>query len=228
MDRIKVLQIGNTEIDKLIKGLGSEVILEKCSSDSDIEEVLAEAEREYDVTIMEYCPNSKCIEGLRKVIKTYTLFVINGISLSEDCINMILSKKGRYIDYNVLSAFLQRDLKYYFPTSYGEKYEPNNLSVSDGFTGTIKWNGKCSVDLEGEYGDEYVQVAFWRNNIPIEKNQCIDLWLEYDKTEDVHIELRVVQFKAGSLSEIQKAWKFNEEKLKNVAQIENDRIADSF
>ena len=67
--------------------------------------------------------------------------------------------------------------------------------------------------LQGTFGEELTQIAFWRNNIPVFQGQAIELWLEYKKDPGVEIALSVTQFVRGSLSDVQQTWEFSEKEL---------------
>ena len=53
------------------------------------------------------------------------------------------------------------------------------------------------VELEGEYGEDYFQIACWRYNAPIQNGETIDFWLEYEKDDSVSVQLKIEQFQTG-------------------------------
>jgi accessory secretory protein Asp2 len=119
-----------------------------------------------------------------------------------------------------IQKFLDNETKKYFPEPYGEKFEPKTIGIAQGFKGAVKWNGNYCVSLDGDYGDDFNQVAFWRGNIPIEKDQGIEFWLEYKKQEGVEICLSIKQFVPGSLADLADSWVFDENALKDPVIIE--------
>lgn len=80
------------------------------------------------------------------------------------------------------------------------------------------------VELEGDYGNDFYQVAYWRGNIPVFQDQSINFWLEYEKDDSVSIQLKIEQFQSGSVSSIQNRWIFSEEDLKSVVYITNKKV----
>ena len=102
---------------------------------------------------------------------------------------------AKYIDMDSLQTFIDKDIQLFYSYTYGEKFVPQTLSILQSFKGSIFWNGFSGVELEGDYGDDFYQVAYWRYNIPLFKGQTLDLWLEYEKDESVSIELKIEQGK---------------------------------
>lgn len=95
-------------------------------------------------------------------------------------------------------------------------------AVNFRFGGTVKWNGSHELTLEGDFGDKMKQTAYWRENMPVKAGQTIDVWLEYTKTENVHVSLEVTHFESGTLSEVIRSDEFDEEQLKGIVHIEAD------
>lgn len=98
------------------------------------------------------------------------------------------------------------------------------MSISQSFKGSVFWDGFSGVELEGDYGNDFYQVAYWRGNIPVFQDQSINFWLEYEKDDSVSIQLKIEQFQSGSVSSIQNRWIFSEEDLKSVVYITNKKM----
>jgi accessory secretory protein Asp2 len=54
------------------------------------------------------------------------------------------------------------------------------------------------------------------------EKQSLEFWLEYSKTGSVEIALVITQIEGGSLSNVQKVWRFDERALQNTVQITNE------
>lgn len=175
----------------------------------------------YDIVFLDREITKEELPLLMKSVKAHTLFVTDGVSFTEELEYLYACKKGRRIANADIQAFLMQEARNYFPKPYGEKFKFNNLSIAQGFLGTVSWNGNYSVSLDGEYGKEYEQIAFWRNNIPVFQGQAIDLWLEYKKDPEVEVALVITQFQSGTISNIQQKWFFTEEELNDVVVIDN-------
>lgn len=48
------------------------------------------------------------------------------------------------------------------------------------------------------------------------------MYLEYEKTGDVEIKLRIFQFYNGSIGDIKQVWELDEEQLQDVFRIDNE------
>ena len=211
---IRVLQIGNYNFKKIFK-IPKDVIWNFHKN------IPKQFESEYDVTILDKNITWKEAHVLQKEIKAYTLFFTNKIFDNEPASYLEKTKFAKRIHRSDIEYFLNEKVKLFFSDPYGEKYHFENLQVNTNFKGRIYQKGHCYLQLIGNFGIDYSQIALWINNIPIEKNQTLEFWLEYDKSKDVNIALKIVQFKNGTVSEKQDSWIFNEEDMQNLIYIEN-------
>lgn len=186
---------------------------------------------EFDVSIIGRRIEEDELNLLRKYTKAYSVFIMDSVEIGEyeDPIRVLLeSRKGQVISGEQLSTLLQEDLYDYFSKSYGERDDIQNLNIAQGFSGTVKWDGYQGVELYGDYGEKMTQIAFWRNTLPIDLNQSIEYWLEYNKDPSVEISMEIVQFPAGTVSEIDNVWTFSEQQLNDVVHITNDKRDGNF
>lgn len=82
--------------------------------------------------------------------------------------------------------------------------------------------------LEDEEGRQ-VQSETKMNKYSRQLKKCVgesirysDIYLEYEKTGDVEIKLRLFQFYYGSIGDIKQVWEFDEEQLQDVFRIDNE------
>lgn len=216
MNKIRILQLGEIDWNRIYV-IPKTVIL-------DYVHIIVEVpEKPYDIIFLDRTPSEEEIELLYQSVKAYTMFVTKRVDVSGKMAWLCKSKKARHIAEREIQSFLKRETKYYYPKPYGEKFRFNNLTISRDFPGTIKWNGNYDVVLVGDYGEEYSQIVYWRNNTVIRKGQVIDLWLEYRKDPDVSIALSVTKFAAdGSIGAVLGQWEFCEEELEQVIPFENE------
>ena len=163
------------------------------------------------------------IDALRKSVKAYTCYATEQVSLQGEQQAFYEEKRGKRLLHQEIQSFLMEEVRNYFPSSYGEKYSMRDLAIAQGFKGNVKWNGNYSVSLQGDYGKDLKQIAFWCNNVPIDKGQAIELWLEYKKDPSVQIALSVTQFVQGSISDVQQRWFFSEEELDDLVILDNQK-----
>lgn len=180
-------------------------------------------ERGYDVCVLNRCINEKEARILLKKIRAYTIFLLNDVKVDKWTTWICTSRRARVLDIQTLQEFINEDIHLFYSYTYGEKYDPHSLSISQSFKGSVFWNGFSGVELEGDYGHDYYQIAYWRGNIPVFKDQSIDFWLEYEKDDSVSIQLKIEQFQSGSLSTLQNRWIFSEEDLESIICITNEK-----
>lgn len=181
-------------------------------------------ERSYDVCVLNRSVNEKEARILLKKIRAYTMFVLNTVQVDRWTNWIGASRRAKIIDLDILQKFIDTDIQLFFSNSYGEKFIPQNLSISQSFKGSVFWNGFTGVELEGDYGDDFYQIAYWRTNIPVFQEQSINFWLEYEKDDSVSIQLKIEQFQSGSISTLQNRWIFSEEDLNSIVYITNKKM----
>lgn len=177
----------------------------------------------YDVTFIDKELSDDEIEVLYEKVKSYTLFVLDDIFMSKSMKTFFNHRRGRLISQNVIQPFFDTEIRNFFSESYGEKFIFNNMSVAERFQGTVSWNGNYSVDLSGNFGKDFNQIALWRNNLPLLPGQALELWLEYKKDTQVELALSVTQFVSGSISDVQQSWYFAQEELDKEMVIDNEK-----
>ena len=212
MNKISLLQLGETDWEEAFS-LPENVVCD-CW-----EEFTVPSDRPYDITAWDRSPLKTELEALYESIKPYTLFVVEDVSLSKEAQELFQAKKGKVLKRDNIQAFLSEDIQFFFPNSYGEKFRHLNLTPVHSFIGKVVWNGNHSLVLEGDFGDQFQQTAYWRNRIPIMAGQSIDLWLEYEKTPSIEVELVVSFFDAGTVSQINEQVRFSEKELQNIVRV---------
>lgn len=180
-------------------------------------------ERGYDVCVLNRCVNEKEASVLLKKVRVYTLFLLDDVQVDQWTTWICTSRRAKVLDISTLQEFIDKDIHLFYSYTYGEKYAPHSLSISQSFKGRVFWDGFSGVELDGDYGVDYYQIAYWRGNIPVFKDQSIDFWLEYEKNDSVSIQLKIEQFQSGSLSTLQNRWIFSEEDLESIICITNEK-----
>ena len=213
MDRIRILQIGQESWAERYQ-LSDRVKLIFAGQNVELKKEI------YELVILERNLTPEEFDAVDKMSMAYCLFVVDSFKMDSLTKQLFTRKMGKYLaDYNIQN-FLDNEVKKYFPKPYGEKFRPESLGIAQGFKGSIKWFGQYSVTLEGQYGEDFNQIVFWRGNIPIEADQAIEFWLEYKKDSDIEIMLVIKQFVSGSLADICDSWEFSEEELQEPVIIE--------
>jgi accessory secretory protein Asp2 len=186
------------------------------------QEVVEECPKKpYDVTFWARKPLPEELSYLQKCTKTYTLFVPESVELDEAGEALYERQMGQRLSDAKIGDFLREELRFFFPHSYGEKFRPGAVEIAQDFTGQVVWEGNCEVALSGEFGQEMRQILYWRNNIPIMRQQTLDFWLEYEHSEQVEIAFVVTQLQGGSISNVQKVWRFDETQMREIVRVTN-------
>ena len=176
-----------------------------------------------DVVILDRSIKEQERNYLWNITRGYCLFATENVDLNDTVTkNYFESRMGQFLYSGDVQYFLDNEIKNYYPNPYGEKLRPNALEVNPYFAGKISCDGNYNMNLEGEFGEKFAQVAYWRGNIPLYGQQCIDLFLEYQKTGTVEIKLKVVLFHNGAIDDVKRIWEFDEDELSDVIHIEND------
>lgn len=217
MNKISVLQVG-------IEDLSLQLHIPDFVEWNYVDDLEEATERSYDVCVLNRCVNEKEARILLKKIRAYTLFLLDDVDVNKWTTWICTSRRAKVLNIETLQEFIEKDIQLFYSYTYGEKYDPHSLSISQSFKGSVIWDGFSGVELEGDYGDNFYQVAYWRYNIPLFKGQTLDLWLEYEKDESVSIELKIEQFASGSLSSLQNRWIYSEKDLSSIVHLNNDKI----
>lgn len=185
------------------------------------EEFLKAPKSPFDLVFVDRTLKKQELPALLQATKAHTLYVTDNEAWNDTMQEYYARKKGKQIAVEQVQEFLLREARNYYAKPYGEKFDLNRLAIAQGFSGNVRWNGNYSVTVEGEFGDDFCQIAYWRNNIPVFEGQAIELWLEYKKDPEVEIMLSVTQFARGSISEIQQQWMFTEQQLEDIVLLDN-------
>ena len=180
----------------------------------------------FDIVIIDRNVTEKERDELIDIANAYCMFYVDG---NYDAItkNLFDRKMAQSMIKDAVEPFLREEGRNFFHHSYGEKQKPNDIGIAQGFKGQVKWNGQYSVSINGDYGQDFNQIAFWRYNVPIEPGQALNFWLEYKKDPSVEIRLEMRKIVSGSLSDISQMWTFDEADLEDEIIVENDYAAGS-
>ena len=184
-------------------------------------------DKQYDLFFLDRTPLEDEVPLLYQAVKAYTLFITKYVDISGKVAWLCCSKRAQHIAVKNIQTFLLQEAKYYYPKPQGEKLDLKYWTIAQGFSGKVMWD-ENSVTLEGDYGEELGQVAFWRYNVYLPQGQMLDFWLEYSKDPSVSVSLEITQFVEGSLAEIAEHWKFDETESAQVIQVESKQGGQAF
>ncbi len=218
METVRVLQLGTEDFSKVLQ-------VSECAEWHYEPDFAQLPEQDFEVVILDREITGDEFDFLVRFMRAYCLFLTEKVPLKEGSRiqQLFLRKMGKRISAEELKLLLKEELPDYFPGSYGEKYQPQNLSVAQGFKGKVSWKGMESVELEGDYGNELTQIVFWRNNLPFAQDESLDFWLEYEKddTVEISLEITLLHFTYGADPQLSNVWNFSEKELDDIVCISN-------
>ena len=218
METVRVLQLGTEDFSKTME-------VSACAEWHYEPDFSRLPERDFDVAVLDREITGYEFDYLVRFLRAYCLFVTETADFKEGSAvrKLLVRKAGRSVSFEELKCLLRDELQDYFPGSYGEKYQPYDLSVAWGFGGRVSWRGYEGIDLDGEYGNEFEQIVFWRYNYPLLENQTLEFWLEYAKDASVEIllEITLLQFAYGAAPASQNVRIFTEKELDHIVYVEN-------
>lgn len=217
LDVIKILQLGEKNFNSIYN----------IPEYLDIEwqdEFRMVPKQQYDMVIVDKILSDMELKLLYKATKAYTLYILDDVNLNDSMHKFFICCKGKFINRAYVQAFLHDEAKNYFGKPYGDKQGINRFAIAHGFKGSVAFDGYYSINLEGDFGDDFNQILYLRNNLPISKDSAMEFWLEYEKDDNVELQMEIVLFRSGDTSNFLKKWVFSEAELENLIIIDNDML----
>lgn len=215
MNKIQVLQYGRKNWKEIysVPEFIELTYFEDCKADS--KEI-------YDLLIVDSDINSSSdLKLLLSCVKGYCVYLTENVTMSGYTQQLNASKCGKRLYTGDVDSFFREEAPNFYATPYGEKFNRSFLVVNEGFRGEVTYCGSYDLQLTGDFGENFKQAAYWKNNIPVFEDQCIDLFLEYEVTGTVEVKLVIYQFYSGATKDFQQVWEFSGEELRDVVRIEN-------
>ncbi|NQG98118.1 accessory Sec system protein Asp2 [Streptococcus suis] len=102
-----------------------------------------------------------------------------------------------------------------FVGQYGDKVHIDNIEVSPNFSGKVQLQGRKFMVLEGDFGQDYQQLVYYRYNVPYSSGQFLHLFLEHatEATNALQMVIRLIP--DGSTNDIGKQWRIDGEALRD-------------
>lgn len=218
MKTVRVLQLGTEDYSK-------SMTVSDCAEwcyEPDFSEL---PEKDFDVVILDREVTAGEFDYLIKFLRAYCLFILQTVPLKKGSATrrLYIRKMGKRISAEELAHLLKEDLLDFFPGSYGKKSHLQDMSIAQGFKGSVSWRGFEGVDLSGDYGSEMTQIVFWRYNIPLHEKHATEFWLEYTKdgTVEILMEISMFRFGYGTDPILENVWTFSERELEEIVYVEN-------
>ena len=158
-------------------------------------------------------------------IEPYTLLYSQDFQTTDlgilDCLKKRCAQTVDFSDPQQLLNDLSTSL---FGGGYGDKLFPFGIQIHPSFEGSIAYQGLEHVTLEGNFGDDFQQLAYWSDNFMVYKNLPIELWLEYEKQGDCEIRFVIRKIWAGGVDDFFEEETYSEDNLQKAIIVNSKEI----
>ena len=155
-------------------------------------------------------------------IEPYTLLYSQDFQTTDlgilDCLKKRCAQAIDFSDPQQLVNDLSTSL---FGGGYGDKLFPSTIQIRSSFRGTISYQGLDNVNLEGNFGDSFQQIAYWPDNFIVYKNFPIELWLEFEKQGNCEFRFVIRKIWSGGVDN------FFEEEVYSEVDLQKAIVVDS-
>jgi len=156
-------------------------------------------------------------------LEPYTVFYPEQfVSQEQNIQNLIKQHCMQAMDLSDRQGFVRDLSTSLFEGGYGDKLSPATIRIHPSFQGPVSYQGFEHLELEGDFGKNYTQLASWAYNQTVQAHSPIELWLEYEKSGPVDLRLRLRKIPAGSISEIRQDILLKEADFAQAIIVEQD------
>ena len=207
MSKIHVLYVGNDDWTTKYS-IPDNIEFEVYESDESEPSTNRPARKLMDLVILDRDITLSEEKKFTKFTRGYCLFATENVQMLNSATSRYFkARMGQYLYTGDVQYFLAHEVRNYYPNPYGEKFNPAKLAISDSFTGRVSCEGNYNLLLEGEFGEDFFTDLHTGDTISLFfEGQCIDMYLEYEKTGDVEIKLDYFSFYYGSIGDIKQVW----------------------
>ena len=158
-------------------------------------------------------------------IEPYTLLYSQDFKTTDLAIIDLLKKRcAQAIDFSDPQQLVNDLSTSLFGGGYGDKLFPSTIQIRSSCRGTISYQGFDNVNLEGNFGDSFQQIAYWPDNFIVYKNFPIELWLEFEKQGNCEFRFVIRKIWAGAVDDFFEEKIYNESELKKAIVVDNEEI----
>lgn len=149
------------------------------------------------------------VMDLESMFGVYTIFYEAGLAETSPHLSDFLYRKmAQLLDCQNPPLVIEQLSKALFSGQYGARLEVTDLQVSPQFTGSISYKGKRRLLLEGRYGNDYQQIAYFTSSLPFYTTSTQDIFFDHLCGDGVETKIVVRLIQEGSVSRIVKTWEF--------------------
>lgn len=160
---------------------------------------------------------------LDKHCDPYCVMLIQPIEPKTETLQYFFNKKLVFLEeITDIKHFMDNAVHRFFDKQYGARFHIKNMKFSSDFTGEIMYQGNEYLQFKGDFGNQFAFIASWKYNVPVNGENPINLWPEYEKDETVSIQYVLRFLRTGSTDVIYREVVLNESDLENQVMIAAD------
>lgn len=138
----------------------------------------------------------------------------------RNLLDLLKNECAMSIDMSDPQELLGKIALSFFSGQSGIKVNIGEIEIMPSFQGEISFQGNVKVEMKGDFGNSFRPLVTWRHNMFSDPKRRLELALEFQKDDQVDLELAIYESEIGS-NEIKKArWLLDEQQLKQPSIIE--------
>lgn len=151
----------------------------------------------------------KGLEDLASLFDAYAVFYNRlmppmGVGVGK----FLKQKMAQSLDFSKPQELVDKLCQSLFDGQYGAKFHVTQLQITPNFQGQVTTEGYSHLVLDGAYGEEFQQIAYFSYNLPHYAPLAQKLFFEHLCSAGVETKIVVHLIASGSLSEVAKEWVF--------------------
>jgi accessory secretory protein Asp2 len=166
----------------------------------------------YQVVIIDMILSPYEIEEITEAIPVYGCYITKEVYDYYQMGSFIYKKQAKMLVKYEMS-FIKLLASRYFVEQKAKKISIRQIGVNRSFRGTISYEGRQYMTLQGDYDTEWTQTCYWKKGVKINRKYPVSLWLEYQKDENVHLQIFVEEIKQNTMDHICFEKQYNESML---------------
>lgn len=124
---------------------------------------------------------------ISQVVDAYRIVYNQNADYHDSFNQLFYSKRAISMDLSNPQELIPKLNNLFFAGQYGEKYSVNSGVIASSFKGSIQYNGKHYIHLQGDFGEKFQQIFQWKRTPNVASKEAIELWPEFEKDEAVSL-----------------------------------------
>lgn len=141
-------------------------------------------------------PTDEDLVILQKNLDAYRVFAIPELfeqKLSPAAQYFITSKLVTKLTGKSVAEMLQWLTERLYGGQTGIKLYTNAIEVAPTYHGMINYQGGTGVEIEDDFGSQFVPMFTWRWNMYVDPHRTLEYWSEYEKDAGIEVKLGIRQ-----------------------------------